>query len=400
MENKDFTEAAADVLHAAMAAGFVVSPAQLARWHRIGLLSTPWQQPLGQGKGSRTLYPDGTTKQLLALCRLHEHERSLAAIGWGLWVQRFAVADEYWRPMFRGVALSWDNERRRIARAVYPNNARKPSERALKLFVEQAARVANPIFARMRKRVRTRQRSSKDKLVDRAISEDYRAHATDDLEFLVRTIVDVFLGRFQKWPDPKNKYAQSVKGRIVDRAMGIQKARVNQIPRIGPMLAESAAPVLAQLSELFRVPMAKYLDRANDQDIFAARDEWFALSSLFASIGPVMEWAFGKHAFAFRNAGQFLNVDPASQARLILLWHVTRHHVVDGAQVSSILGLDREVAATVGAFGKLRGLAERNREYEQVIQPRRIRGAIRNPRKQAALTAELRALATAETQKT
>ena len=399
MKINDFAEPASHVLDAAKDAGFAVSQSQLARWHRGGLLPTPRQQRLGRGKGSRTFYRIGTTKQLLVLCRLHEKEKSLAIVGWRLWVQGYAVADGYWRPMFRDVALSWDTERSRLARTVYPGNAKEPSRRALKLLAERAARVDNPFFARMRKRVRTRQRSPKDKLIDERVSEDYRAHATDDFEFLVRTVVDIFLGRFLKWPGSENKYDQSDEGRVIDRAMGIHKARVNQIPRIGPMLVESAAPVFARLSELFKVPMAKYRDRASDQDLFDARDEWFAILSLFAAIGPVFEWAFGKHAFAFSNARQFLDVDPASQALLILLWHVARHHVVDRAQVSRILGLAREVAGTVGAFDKLRGLAEQNPEYQKLVQPRRIRGAIRNPRKQAAVTAELGALATAEIRK-
>jgi hypothetical protein len=159
------------------------------------------------------------------------------------------------------------------------------------------------------------------------------------------------------------------------------------------MLMGSVAPVLAQLSQLFRTPMAEYLHRASDPDLFAARNELFALLGLFDAIGPVLEWAFGKHAFAFSNASQFLAVGPSSQALLILLWHVARSHFIDHAQVSSILRFEDEVASTVKTFEKLQELAEQNPEYRKLIQPRRIRGAIRNPRKMTALKTELHALA-------
>src|SRR6185437_1480595 len=97
MKIKEFTEPADGLLAAARAAGFDVSRAQLARWHRIGLLSKPEVAWLGRGKGSRTIYPTGTTFQLIALCRLHEHERSLSVVGWKLWLRGFSVADRYWR---------------------------------------------------------------------------------------------------------------------------------------------------------------------------------------------------------------------------------------------------------------------------------------------------------------
>ena len=399
MKINDFAEPGSHVLDAAKDAGFAVSQSQLARCPRGGLLPTPRQQRLGRGKGSRTFYRIGTTKQLLVLCRLHEKEKSLAIVGWRLWVQGYAVADGYWRPMFRDVALSWDTERSRLARTVYPGNAKEPSRRALKLLAERAARVDNPFFARMRKRVRTRQRSPKDKLIDERVSEDYRAHATDDFEFLVRTVVDIFLGRFLKWPGSENKYDQSDEGRVIDRAMGIHKARVNQIPRIGPMLVESAAPVFARLSELFKVPMAKYRDRASDQDLFDARDEWFAILSLSMELAQYSSGPSVSMLSHSATPGNFLMFNPASQALLILLWHVARHHVVDREQVSRHLELAREVAGTVGAFDKLRGGMEQNPEYQKLVEPRRIRGAIRNPRKQAAVTAELGALATAEIRK-
>jgi len=244
----------------------------------------------------------------------------------------------------------------------------------------------------MRKRVRTRQRSAKDKLIEGAVAEDYRAHAAEDFEFFVQTVLDVFLGRFREWVGSGDKYDHSAERRIIDRAMGIHKARLNQIPKIGPMLIESVAPVLVQLSKLFQTPMSKHMKQASDSDLQAARDEWNTLLGLFAAIAPVLEWTFGKHAFAFGNASQFLGAAPRSEALAILLWYLARSHFVNQGQVGVILGLQSDVTATVQAFEKLHKLAEANPEYREVIQPKRIRGAIRNARKRAAVVAELQQL--------
>jgi len=84
-------EGARDLLAAASEAGFVVSEAQLARWHRAGLLPRPRQLSLGRGKGTVTAYPSGTALQLLALCRIRVNDRSLARAGFRLWWEGYAV---------------------------------------------------------------------------------------------------------------------------------------------------------------------------------------------------------------------------------------------------------------------------------------------------------------------
>jgi hypothetical protein len=72
--------------------GYNISPTQLARWHRAGLLPRPRQQPLKEARGTCSLYPIGTGKQLLLLCSLRTTERRFSHLAWHLWLAGYPVA--------------------------------------------------------------------------------------------------------------------------------------------------------------------------------------------------------------------------------------------------------------------------------------------------------------------
>ena len=108
MAGKSAGERACDLIARAAEAGFEVSPTQLARWHRHGLLPRPWQQPLGKGKGTETVYPAGTGDQLLALCEFRKQTRLLGRVGWHLWWHGFPVDCSHWKPLLQDAARTWD----------------------------------------------------------------------------------------------------------------------------------------------------------------------------------------------------------------------------------------------------------------------------------------------------
>src|SRR5258708_11154308 len=71
--------------------GYEVSATQLGRWHRAGLLPRPKQQAMGKAQGSQSLYPPGTSEQLLALCALRSHERRFSHLACQPWWARYPV---------------------------------------------------------------------------------------------------------------------------------------------------------------------------------------------------------------------------------------------------------------------------------------------------------------------
>src|SRR5450432_4764844 len=71
--------------------GYMVSPTQLVRWHRAGLLPRPRQLPLKGTRGTYSLYPSGTSEQLLLLCEFRTTERRFSHLAWQLWLVGYPV---------------------------------------------------------------------------------------------------------------------------------------------------------------------------------------------------------------------------------------------------------------------------------------------------------------------
>src|SRR5260370_8260751 len=71
--------------------GFPVTKTELTRWHRAGLLPRPQRRSLGRGRGMVSIYPPGTTDQLLALCTIHRSEKRLPYVAWRLWWEGYNV---------------------------------------------------------------------------------------------------------------------------------------------------------------------------------------------------------------------------------------------------------------------------------------------------------------------
>jgi hypothetical protein len=88
---------AEQVLASARANGFDVSPQQLARWHRAGLLPRPVQRSLGRGRGTVVEYDAKTAGQLVALCKIRTEVRSLGRAGFQLWWQGYDVDEQVYR---------------------------------------------------------------------------------------------------------------------------------------------------------------------------------------------------------------------------------------------------------------------------------------------------------------
>lgn len=105
-----------ELLDLAKAHGYSVTEHQLARWHREGLLPRPKQRSLGKGHGTQTIYPPGTGKQLLRLCKIHfdDKEKRLLHVGWRLWWEDYEVSFELIRDFLSRVASKVDSGRRSL----------------------------------------------------------------------------------------------------------------------------------------------------------------------------------------------------------------------------------------------------------------------------------------------
>ncbi len=103
-----YSEPRGRLLGAANDAGFIVTPQQLARWHRMGLLPRPVQRGQGRGRGTVTLYPEGTSRQLVELCHERSGTRDLIRVGFRMWWRGFEVDSTLVERVLRGTAARLD----------------------------------------------------------------------------------------------------------------------------------------------------------------------------------------------------------------------------------------------------------------------------------------------------
>jgi hypothetical protein len=83
------------LLAQARKAGFPVKPEKLRRWQRRGLLQPVQRRSLGRGRGTESLYPPGSAKQLVALCTQIKKRRVLWDAAWAIWWEGYWV-EEVW----------------------------------------------------------------------------------------------------------------------------------------------------------------------------------------------------------------------------------------------------------------------------------------------------------------
>jgi DNA-binding transcriptional MerR regulator len=74
-----------DLISAASKEGVDVTAAQVARWHRSGLLPKPKRDYSTGQRGSVTRYPPGTLHTLLAICRVQTGRTPMGEVSWALW---------------------------------------------------------------------------------------------------------------------------------------------------------------------------------------------------------------------------------------------------------------------------------------------------------------------------
>jgi len=104
------------LLAAASAAGLAVSHAQLARWHRVGLLPRPQVRSLGRGRGTVSLYPPGSGQRLVRVAQLHQRERRLTSVAWRLWWDDGGPAPAPARELLAQVAQRWEQHRTHLTK--------------------------------------------------------------------------------------------------------------------------------------------------------------------------------------------------------------------------------------------------------------------------------------------
>lgn len=296
MDDPEALEPAEVVLHRAREAGFTVSAAELARWHRAGLVPLPHQQSLGKGKGTRSLYPAGTACQVIALCQIHTTLRSLNDVGWFLWWHGFAVAERFWRERLSSEAIKWDRaieQMKKYSKRLDSEDDEVADQADRELIRARDARTNLKLVRRIRKRV-----------------------GKEEFPSVLRLIIGLAAGDFENGP------AMAVEDHVIDKTLGLDAARQHHLPGMAPWLEGSVRPELGELSELLASNRATVIfGRMSDNELNQAREEVRDLLRGLEIFSRGMRQTLGKNPFGFGIIREISEAArPIDLAQLVLGW--------------------------------------------------------------------------------
>jgi hypothetical protein len=272
-------ESANFLLSVAAEAGFVLTKRQLARWHRAGLLPKPKQEGLGRHKGSQSLYPEGTAKQLLAICELMKKERRLEHLSWQLWWQGFDIDLEFIRDF---IAKRWHRWDLTVGSFIDRRTGR------LKPTIVKAIKLSGQV-----------------RLRNRTLLQARRRVGTDHFKELITTLISLFVSPL---------VGKSINSEILQKGLDMeQPVPSKKLPLWLPFgISEEQ---LQEASSFFRTEFAKLnVYRLSDAQILAARSKANETLMFLSAIKPATDSARIRMGLSLL---ELLRRTPDSQAMLI-----------------------------------------------------------------------------------
>jgi hypothetical protein len=336
-------ESRAEVLQAAHEAGFSLSAPQLGRLHRTGLIASPNTRSLGRGKGTASEFPAGTCARLLRVLELQRQEgvKKLSVIGWRLWWEDGGTLPPPARGLLEDMASSWDEQRRALSELMARDEqgdaeARRQLE---DLYADaENGRVAGPIGVARRNTGR------------------------EGFSSVVGVIVDIATGRFESYGDTEEPAEDGTPrpqttGALVEKALGLDRARRDRIAGNEPRFSGSSETDLANLSRLIGQADLAQFACAPDALLNEARVEARSLVSLLCIFAPIVERAIGHDAGGYGTIVRaFARLTPRTEAFMLLGWLVLRQEpaLLEGMQ------------ALIALLPQVRAIAELERVSDQL----------------------------------
>jgi hypothetical protein len=318
MDDRIFTEPVAALIATARAAGFgMFSGTQLKRRRLAGLL------PDHRRIGNRRLFPTGTSRQLLALLTIERDESpaTLLKVGWRAWWFGWIVHERYWRPVLIEAAELWDRAIPDITRSVF-DSSYEIRDSGFDLFDKlKTIRYPLKLFRQLRKRL-------------------YRC-----FDSLIIFVLKIAIGKFEAFvatTDVDDAIHDDIKkdAEILDRGLGLQRARKDHLPGMKPWLSGDITRDLERLSiSLRNLSLRHLLAETTVDQIQRSRDQLIIILSHVAGVYETHKKRHGIHVFGFGVISKYGRIGfPKIEALLLLLFHTAKRDAKFSADVEHLVG--------------------------------------------------------------
>lgn len=308
--------------------GVQVTPVQLARWRREGLMAPAEQLAMGRGFGSVAFVRSDELERAVVIAQLLKQRRSFDDVLWRLWICDLSIGSEHLRSQLLAAAETFDSVIRTFKRILDDEN--KLDDTIEQVFV---GRTSIRFFRQLRKRVGR----------NRFVSFFFE-------------IMRIGAGQFDdisihpELNHPERCHA----ARIIDAGFGLQRARTDCLGNVGPVISGDYSATLKAVSDAFGAStMVRAVQAMSNATLEQAKAEWFALLRILAAGSAALEAQFGKGAFGLRVAASLLlNTDRKVQAICVIAWAMMRNNSGIRGQTDTLLNLN--LAATSALVGPLK----------------------------------------------
>lgn len=360
-----------DVLRRAAEAGHDLSDDQLARMHRSGAINEPILERRGR-KGTASLYPIGTTNRVLALLR-HDDRRRLRERSWQTWWDEGGDIPPAARQFLQENAESFDRITRFLGRLIDRETRNSAAaERRMEQLREHArtSRLSGPL-ATARRRV-----------------------GKSGFQTVAHVFSQVGTGRFVTYGywdvDEDGTPRPDTAAALVEKALGLDRARVDRLADAPPWYSGSSEADLARLSSLFaKRPLSKLADQG-DAILEQARAEFRAFITVITTTAALMESFFGRNAFGFGLFTRLLRWKrPGNQTVMLLGWILLSGESDLKKGMDEIVALEPKARAWADLQTILGELRTEIAAYGEVLTDRRIGKALRSASESARLSEDV-----------
>ncbi len=316
--------------------GYLVTPRQVERWHKAGLLPRRRQLHLPGRRGSVGVYPAGTEAQFLALCRWRSKRRKLTELGFWLWWEGYDVP-------LRTVQTSLER--------VLPTVPRLSPARAFDAAEEGAEQLLHdPRFAPAR-RVRWRLRSEADALT------------------ALLTLLVAGLGGKPLWATGSEAQLDEASPQdLVFRGLGLDRAARDRVGIGEPWLPNTSEVVATAVGQLTRFgilpePLGRApLKEASVEQLEIAREDARILTEHLPTVIRTVQADYSRDAFGLgelRNLGQ----DGARDRAMMVVATLLLRRAGLSALLDQLLSSIRGAAPTAEVWLALHGAFPEYRPY-------------------------------------
>ena len=361
------------LLAAAAEAGVSVSEAQLARWHRSGLLPRPEVRSLGRGRGTQSLYPIGSARRLVRVAQVHAEEHRLAHAAWRLWWEDGGALSRPAREFLRKLARDLDRQRAELVALIEGDAAGDP---------EAVARMDEL------------HRASQNDRLPQPLSEARRRVGARRFPTVARILLEIAADRFEGFEDdPETGESDGV---LVEKSWGLERARTDRLASSGPWLDDEIAPSLVHLSRLIASTSLTSLADDSDERLDLARNELVAFVATIGAAAQLMQRLFGPDAFGYGMVTRLFNLStPRAQATALLGWLTLSQDEGLRDGMLGFVGLQPQAQATQRLFEITAEMRQAVPALAEVLSTERLARAQVDASEDVRLREEIRAVADA-----